>query len=169
MSRIALGSLAAVGAGLLAVLAVGIAPASRAPQKLVTTRADSSGAGSAVAPGTGIGDATEKARVASVLARPLFNRSRRPDGGKAPVAGVLRLTGVVVGPAGREAIFEPVGGGKPLVVFEGERVNGALVRVIAPGAVLMIDGTGAHLISPAYGPTGAALPGRSGARFGGSR
>ncbi|MGH7079575.1 MAG: hypothetical protein ACREFU_15950 [Acetobacteraceae bacterium] len=173
MSRIALGSLAALGAGLIAVLAVGTAPDGRAPQKPVTAGAEFAGPSRAVAPGTGIGDATENgtenATVASILARPLFNRSRRSEGGKAPVAGVLRLTGVVVGPAGREAIFEPVGGGKPLVVFEGERVNGAVVRVIAPGAVLMIDGRGAHLISPAYGPAGAALPGRSGGRFGGSR
>lgn len=161
MSSIALGWLAALGLGLVAVLAVEIAPAldlDRAgpvPRKLVPARLATSGKSAAPAPDSGMASAADSADAAAILARPLFNRSRRPDAANTPVVGELRLTGVVVGPAGREAIFQPVAGGKPLVVFEGERVNGALVRVIAPGAVLMIDGRGAHLISPAYAPGGA--------------
>ena len=146
MSQIALGWLAALGAGLVAALAVEIAAPEPGPLGIGSVPAASVPGNVAAAPAIG----AEGLRVSSILARPLFDRSRRPSSTGRPVAGVLRLTGVVVGPSGREAIFEPVAGGKPLVVSEGERVNGALVRVIAPGAVLMVDESGAHLISPAY-------------------
>ncbi len=164
MSRIALGWLAALGAGLVVVLAFEIAPGGSTPPEVAPLRAAPAAGSAAGAPEIG----KDNAQVASILARPLFDRSRRPAGASEPVAGVLRLTGVVVGPSGREAIFEPVAGGKPLVVYEGERVNGALVRVIVPGAVLMVDANGAHLISPAYQPGAAVRPGST-ARAGAPR
>ncbi len=88
--------------------------------------------------------------MATILGRPLFTPSRRPPAEAAQVTGALRLTGTIVGPDGPRAIFEPQEGGRAMVVREGERVGGALVRAIAPGKVFIVDGSGLRLLQPSF-------------------
>lgn len=91
---------------------------------------------------------TEAERVATILARPLFTPSRRPPAGPAS-AGGLRLSGVVVGPDSRLAIFEPPKGGKPVIVQVGQQVSGAVVRAIGPTSVLLTGPDGPRVLQPA--------------------
>ena len=95
--------------------------------------------------------------MATILARPLFTPSRRPPAEAAQVTGALRLTGTIVGPDGPRAIFEPQGGGRAVVVREGERVGGALVRAIAPGKVFVADASGLRLLQPSFTSSAESL------------
>ena len=79
--------------------------------------------------------------VRVALARPLFSRDRRPtpaeakpDGGSA-MATLPRLTGVIVGPFGRTAIFAAAGGGKPIALTKGQTLGPFTVEAIEPGGI----------------------------------
>jgi hypothetical protein len=96
--------------------------------------------------------------VATILARPLFSRDRRPPDAKVasasdPGEGLPRLTGIAVSPAGRSAIFAGAAAGKPIVVGEGGSVGGYTVRAIAPGQVQVVGPGGARTLSPVFDPT----------------
>jgi general secretion pathway protein N len=102
---------------------------------------------------------SDQSRLAAILGRPLFDPSRRPPRPSGPSeARALRLSGTIVapgagpgtGPDEREAIFEPAGGGRPVVVREGQRVGSAVVRSIAPGVVLVVGAGGPRLLEPSY-------------------
>jgi hypothetical protein len=97
--------------------------------------------------------------MATILERPLFTPSRRPPAEAAQLTGALRLTGTIVGPDGPRAIFEPQEGGRAMVVREGERVGGALVRAIAPGKVVIVDGRGLRLLQPSFTSSAESLLG----------
>ncbi|HTU55203.1 MAG TPA: hypothetical protein VMF62_14655 [Acetobacteraceae bacterium] len=102
----------------------------------------------------------QRRRIETILGRPLFDPSRRAPGGTAGAAGALRLSGTIVAPAGRQAIFEPAGSGAPVVVAVGQLVGGAVVRSIVPGAVLIVGAQGPRLLAPSYaGEAGAAASG----------
>ena len=102
------------------------------------------------------------ARVADILARPLFNPSRRPA---APVAAgpgssegpLPRMTGVVVSPAGSYAIFAS-GGSKPVVVEVGGRVGAYVVQSIEAGHVTLGGPEGRRVVAPAFDPKPPAPP-----------
>jgi hypothetical protein len=85
-------------------------------------------------------------QVALILARPLFNPTRRPAG-LAAIAeagvGLPRLAGIVIDEAGRSAIFAAADSAKPLVLREGGRLGGWSVRTIEAAAVTLDgpDGT----------------------------
>jgi len=100
---------------------------------------------------------TEAHWMTVILTRPLFAPSRQAPGGSAAPAGALRLSGVIVGPSGRQAIFEPPAGGKPVVVGVGERVGGAVVRSIGPDLVLMTGVDGPRVLRPSFGPAGGTV------------
>jgi hypothetical protein len=94
--------------------------------------------------------------VATIMARPLFTRDRRPVGEHATAAAgggkpLPRLTGIAISPFGRSAIFAP-DGGKPLVVSEGDNVDGFTVRAIHPGAVDIEGPGGSRTVAPAFDP-----------------
>ena len=79
--------------------------------------------------------------VAVALARPLFSRDRKPtpvvakaDGGPA-LSAVPRLTGIVIGPLGRTAIFAGAEGAKPIAVDEGGTIGPFTVRTVSPDRV----------------------------------
>jgi hypothetical protein len=80
----------------------------------------------------------------TVLARPLFSRTRRPSAIAAPFAasspGLPRLSGIMISPAGKSAIFSPAGG-KPIIAEEGGHVGAFTVRSISANRVT-IDGPG---------------------------
>ena len=95
-------------------------------------------------------------RVAEVLARPLFDPSRRPAaqaaaGPAAATAPLPRMTGVIVTPAGRRAIFVN-GAGKPTVVTEGERIGVYAVQSIEAGRVTLAGPGGQRVVAPAFDP-----------------
>ncbi len=84
--------------------------------------------------------------AATVLARPLFSPSRRPDMAAAGQASsIARLTAIIIGQGSRSAIFAPEGG-KPRIVQEGgvidgyrlSKVRADSVELSAPGGMLML-------------------------------
>lgn len=135
------------------IIASEIAGSSRAtrPVEPVMRVARSLGATNAGQP-----SGSDRRWIAAILGRPLFDRARRPPSGTVSSAGALRLSGVIIGPFGRQAIFEPAGGGKPVVVHEGDRVGDSIVRSIGPDLVLVVGGSGVRALRPSYsGAVGA--------------
>jgi hypothetical protein len=109
-------------------------------------------------------------RVAEVLARPLFSPGRRPAaeaaGPAAAAAALPRMTGVIVTPAGRRAIFVN-GAGKPTVVTEGGRIGAYAVQSIEAGRVTLAGPDGQRVVATAFDPkpaprTAAPAPGLPG-------
>ena len=107
-------------------------------------------------------------QAAAILARPLFSPARRPAAqaaaGPGPAAAALpRMTGVIVTPAGRRAIFAN-GDGQPIVVIEGGRIGAYDVRSIEAGRVTLSGPDGTRVVAPAFDPkppaqTAGAAPG----------
>jgi hypothetical protein len=102
--------------------------------------------------------------VTTILARPLFSPDRRPPaeastGSGERLLGLPRLSGVLVGPFGRSAIFAS-DGGKALVVGEGGRVADWTVRVIEAGSVDVIGPDGARTLRPSFENMPQAAVGR---------
>ena len=100
--------------------------------------------------------ASDQARrwEAAILARPLFNPDRRPSAqalaGSGEAAGLPRLSGIMITPTGRHAIFASTTGGKPDVVAEGGSVGGYLVEAISPGEVMLAGSDGKHSLHPTF-------------------
>jgi general secretion pathway protein N len=95
--------------------------------------------------------------LATILARPLFSNTRRPPprGGDNAMADSglndTRLTGIVVVPGHRIAIFAPPGA-KMLVVGEGETVSGWRVERINPREVSLSGPSGTKTLQPKFDP-----------------
>jgi hypothetical protein len=92
--------------------------------------------------------------VATILARPLFTRDRKPttDHPAATVAlseTLPRLAGIAISPYGRQAIFAG-DDGKPVVVSEGGQVAGYTVRAITAGMVQIDGPDGKRALVPAF-------------------
>jgi hypothetical protein len=105
--------------------------------------------------------------VSSILGRPLFSLGRRQvptssadAGGPAASQGLPRLTGVLVGPFGRNAIFAAEGR-KPLVVSEGGKVDAWTVQSISVGGVRVSGPGGAITLQPSFESSPAATTGSS--------
>ena len=92
--------------------------------------------------------------AAQVLQRPLFNWDRRPALPQASAARspVPRLSAILIGPAGKWAIFVSLAGGKPLTLQEGGSVDGFVVRSIKPDHVDIARGDGAQVLHTTYAP-----------------
>jgi hypothetical protein len=102
---------------------------------------------------------------ASVLARPLFSISRRPpkveaSTGTAAAPDQARLAGILIGRFGKQAIFAPEGGGKPLVLGEGAAINESVIRSIQPSQVVLASGA---VLTPSFDknrtPSAPFIPG----------
>lgn len=117
------------------------------------------------------GEREQRARAAPALAaitlsRPLFSVDRRPAPGAASVVAAdpspPRLTGVIVGPLGRVAIFaSPATDAPPkssLVAREGEQVGPWTVRLIVAGEVAVSGPGGDLTLQPSS--SGAPPPAR---------
>jgi hypothetical protein len=92
--------------------------------------------------------------IATVLARPLFSPDRRPAADTASVAGTAlpglpRLTGILVGPFGRNAIFA-ANGRRPIVVQEGARIDAYTVRSIEAAQVRIVGPEGMRVLYPTF-------------------
>jgi general secretion pathway protein N len=94
--------------------------------------------------------------VRDILARPLFSRDRRPtpplarSGGDTVLTSLPRLTGVLVGAFGRNAIFAGESGGKPLVIEEGGHLGPYTVKAIEPGRVTVAGPEGERQLEPSF-------------------
>ena len=109
--------------------------------------------------------------IAAVLARPVFSPDRRPPAEIASTPdvrmadGLPRLSGVLVGPFGRSAIFA-ADGRKPLVVDVGGRIDAWTVRTIDVDTVQVSGPGGARALHPSFAlsptdpasPAGATMP-----------
>jgi hypothetical protein len=99
-------------------------------------------------------------QVAAVLARPLFNPTRRPptvaESKSASELGLesLRLAGIITAPDRRFAIFT-VTGGKPLALGEGQTVSGWQIESITPREVSLSAFGGMMTLHPQTGPAAA--------------
>ena len=92
--------------------------------------------------------------VATAIERPLFRENRRPDraaNDMAPKADApMRLTGVITGPSGNNAIFMSAGDARPLVVTEGMQVGDFVIRSIEPGRVVVETDGAVRILTPAF-------------------
>lgn len=96
---------------------------------------------------------------AGILARPLFAPSRRPD--RAPesatpektVTDLPRLTGIVTVMGKKLAIFQPWGGGKPIVGGVGTAIEGRKIEAISVDEIVMTGPDGAERIRPLPDPS----------------
>ena len=152
---VALGLLAALLSATLIAEWNTAEPPPRAPALGVASGAPS---GTPAAPAQG-GRTAEFAQIS--LARPLFSPDRRPAAvgaaaASAPDNALPRLTGIMVTPAGRSAIF--AGGPRALVVVEGGRVGNFTVRTIEPNQVILLGPDGTRLIRPTFGESKPAAP-----------
>jgi len=105
--------------------------------------------------------------TATILARPLFSPTRRPPEAEVTdhsetLLSDMRLTGILITPDQRLAIFAPAGG-KPLVRSEGEMVSDWRIESIANQSVSLTGPTGATTLEPKADPnlvriTTAAAP-----------
>ena len=98
----------------------------------------------------------EREWVATALARPLFSPDRRPSSVAATVAtagpsGLPRLTGTLVGPSERSAIFAAAGR-NPIVVHEGGRIDAYTVMSIEAGQVRLRGPDGMRILHPTFQP-----------------
>ena len=97
------------------------------------------------------------ALLATILARPLFSSTRRPPppGGRDAAADSgladTRLTGIVIAPGHRIAIFAPVGA-KAVIVSEGEVVSGWRVERITARQVSLTGPDGTRTLQPKFDP-----------------
>ena len=94
--------------------------------------------------------------VPAILARPLFSPTRQPPPTGNEVSsnfelGGARLTGIVIGPGERLAIFD-MKGAKPVVLNEGETVSGWRVDSIAPSEVSLVGPGGIKTLQPKLDP-----------------
>lgn len=150
MSRVLAGSaaVAAFLAGVLAWEAQGPAP----PGPVTPRRPVAPGA-SADLPSSDA-DGAAAGWMDTALARPLFSGDRRPprsatDPSPAQAAAT-RLAGVVTGPFGSRAIFVSAGSAKPVVLEEGARIGGLVIRSIEPGRVVVEADGAVRTLMPAY-------------------
>lgn len=95
-----------------------------------------------------------QAWVGPILARPLFSPNRRPaaapdDGAAGRVPGLPRLSGILVGPFGRSAIFAS-DTSRPVVLGEGGRIAAYTVRSIDASGVRLDGPQGVQRLQPAF-------------------
>jgi hypothetical protein len=103
------------------------------------------------------------ALVDTILARPLFQASRRPPAVSAtPVAGrpagLPRLTGVMSSSKGKRLIFAPGPDGKPVVVAEGGHIGPYQVKSIGAGSAEVLGPEGLKTLRPAFDATNINTP-----------
>lgn len=94
------------------------------------------------------------------LTRPVFDpdRHRIADVGGASLPGLPRLSGILVAPDRRHALFAI--GDRTTVVDEGGQIGGYVVRSIEPDRVVVQNVAGRHVLRPGFARmrSEAALP-----------
>ena len=98
--------------------------------------------------------------VRDILARPIFSPGRRPAGSAAhSVAGLSRLTGIIVAGPRKVAIFAAAAaGGAPVLVEEGSQINAYRVTAISQTDVTVTGPNGTLVITPIFDQARPAAP-----------
>ena len=128
-----------------------------APRELATTEISLSRTNAA---GPRSYAASVETQVETVLARPLFNPTRRPPAAAASIfdsgSGLenLRLAGIITAPGRRLAIFADTDG-KPLAFAEGQVVNGWRIHNITPRELSLSVAGGMISLQPQASPVSA--------------
>jgi len=168
MTRLPFLLLGLLAAALSGVILLGLDPGvdeaglpQPAPRRAAPSAAGGAAAGAAETPSGQL-----DGWVSTVLARPLLSPDRRPappGDAAAPAAGAAlpRLTGTLVTPSGRSAIF--AGGAAPLVLQEGGRVGAFTVMRIEAGQVMLAGPDGVRVLGPRFDPERRAAPPAEGA------
>jgi hypothetical protein len=135
---------------LCAVIGVELGGGGEARPELAAARPDPAvpGGGSA-----GAADARSQrdVRVRAILARPLFSPDRRPAAAAArSIAGLPRLTGIVVTGTRKVAIFAAPG--KAVVAEEGLRLGAYEVTAISDAGVTVAGPEGTTMLRPIFDP-----------------
>ena len=149
-------ALLVIAAGLGAVVAWELQGSGGTPRTAPPTARPDAGA-----PAPAVAGQDVAALAAVALARPLFSPDRRPgrNAGPAqagpPPAPLPRLSGILVTPAGRSAIFA----GQPAstAVREGARIGTYEVRSIEPGQVTLLGPDGPRIVRPSFDRSPPAL------------
>ncbi|WP_428487843.1 hypothetical protein [Rhodopila sp.] len=98
-------------------------------------------------------------RLSEILARPVFSPDRRPvDSGTHSVAGLSRLTGIVVTGSRKIAIFAAPSGEQPIVVEEGSHINAFEVTSITSAGVTVVGPGGSAVMTPVFDPAPPNAP-----------
>ena len=96
----------------------------------------------------------------TILARPLFSRSRRPAppiaADASGPAALPRLSGILVSPYRNTAIFAGAAELKPIIAAEGGRLGDYVVEAIAPDRVTVRGPEGEKVLNLAYEGQAAA-------------
>lgn len=140
--------------GLAAIVALELA---NAPQDTVGPLPSQAAAISPSSKSVAVADHSDE-WVSTILGRPLFSPDRRPSSTSAAVAGLPglpRLSGIMVGPFGRSAIFAAEGT-KPLVAQEGARIAGYTVKAIEATQVRLIGPNGNVVLHPTFAAAAAS-------------
>lgn len=99
-------------------------------------------------------------RVGAILARPFVSRSRRlaetASAAASGPAGLPRLSGILVSPHRKAAIFAGAAELKPIIAAEGGRVGDYVVEAIAPDRVTLRGPEGEKVLHPVYEADAAA-------------
>lgn len=152
MSRLPLLLLGLVGASLVAIIANELDNDTVRDTLPSVPRQATVGAPAIVPPE---GGAATGERIATLLARPLFNPDRRPVAGAASsgpggAAELPRLTGILIGPTGRSAIFAGADERRPVVLREGGSLGAFTVRSITPTQVTVLGPAGPRVLRPSF-------------------
>jgi hypothetical protein len=148
--------------GVLLVATIGYEIFSTDPGTNGTPSPAAAPAPSKAPPGSALAPPKTAEWVASILARPLFSPSRKPDAAPVKEAAAApdqpsndlpRLAGIQVVGTSRHAIFQPTGDTPPLVVGEGEMVSGWKVETIGLTSVKLTGPTGATTVEPRFDET----------------
>lgn len=102
--------------------------------------------------------------AASILARPLFEPSRRPPSvaevslPAQTIAPPPRVTGIVISSTGRSVIFAGGTTDKPIIATEGTRVGAYTVKSIVLGQVVVEGPSGLQTLQPSYDSRSRGAP-----------
>ena len=89
-----------------------------------------------------------------ILSRPLFNPDRRPAANIAgTIAGLPRLSAIIVQASRRTAIFAAPAGTRPIIVGIGSHIGAYTVQDIADNAITVTGPQGANVIHPSFDTT----------------
>lgn len=92
--------------------------------------------------------------ASTILAHPLFNPSRHSPvaaaTGGAASNGLPRLSGIMISPTGRLAIFSPAGG-KPIIAVEGSHIGRYTIHSITPDHITIEGPGGLRIVRTAFG------------------
>jgi hypothetical protein len=92
--------------------------------------------------------------LSTILARPVFSPDRKPIViGTKGIAGLPRLTGIVVSGSSKIAIFAGPAGGRPVIAEERSHIDSYEVKAISDMGVTIAGPNGTRMLTPIFDAT----------------